>query len=245
MDKIIRNKIMGSLAGRAISPEMFEALIQPSLSLQAAMENPSGWGRPDSGSLTRADLGFRSPRQKQKPLAPCGVFPHDGASGLSLGGRSSQVTTVRQSVLPPVRKPGSRRIFEVKQRGCFHQIGRGERVSVGRRSSPSGRMHSSIHPWTSLTLHEVGCGLQHSFVAIVASIHHKANRPAKNTSVLVPTRSNNINASGLVKRDSRTRGGFRGADRRRSRPPYGLGISTIFVRTCIRHSFPPADTDIL
>lgn len=35
--------------------------------------------------------------QKQKPFAPYGIVPHNRANGLSLGGRMSQVTTVRQA----------------------------------------------------------------------------------------------------------------------------------------------------
>ncbi len=71
-------------------------------------------------------------------------------------------------------------------------------------------MLSSIHPCRNPTLLEVGRESQHSVNAIVASIHPKANRPAKNSAVLVPTRANNINASGLVKRDPRTPSGFEG-----------------------------------
>ncbi len=63
---------------------------------------------------------------------------------------------------------------------------------------------------TSPTLHEVGCEFQHDAHAVFAGIPRKAERVAKNSTVLVPTRANNINASGLVKRDLIARRGFQG-----------------------------------
>lgn len=60
------------------------------------------------------------------------------------------------------------------------------------------------------TLHEVGCESQHSVYEVFVSILHKADRPAKFSTVLVPTKANNINAFGRVKRDLRAQRGFEG-----------------------------------
>ena len=49
--------------------------------------------------------------------------------------------------------------------------------------------------------HEVGRESQHTVIARFASIQHQAFHPTLNSLVSVPTRSNNTNAAGPVKRD--------------------------------------------
>lgn len=74
----------------------------------AVVRGPSGMLFSQSSHKTGPHA--RPVYQKQKPFAPCGVVPHNGAKGLRCGGRRfPNRDCSAKRLAPPFRKPGSRR----------------------------------------------------------------------------------------------------------------------------------------